>query len=202
MDQVVFIQQGGRNRHEHICESLELFAREVLPEFKRRDAIEEKAKLNELAPYVKAARERIETIKRHGRRPGRRVLSGPHGATGPSSGVARTERLHYSRTTWRTAGRLTTSKRKGHRMSIDQLELVVALLSARNRPQNPTVEEYREGFERLSAKVGVGTNTTIRQVETNGVPGEMVSAEGASEDVVHVVSARRGLRDWLTKDTS
>ena len=69
-------------------------------------------------------------------------------------------------------------------MSIDQLELVVALLSARERPQNPTVEEYREGFERLSAKVGVGTNTSIKQVEANGVPGEMVSADGASEDAV------------------
>ena len=26
VDQVAFIQQGGRNRHEHICEALELFA--------------------------------------------------------------------------------------------------------------------------------------------------------------------------------
>ena len=69
-------------------------------------------------------------------------------------------------------------------MSIDQLELVVALLTARNRPQNPTVEEYREGFERLSAKVSAGTNTTIKQVDANGVPGEMVSADGASEDAV------------------
>ena len=35
MDQTVFIQQGGKNRHEHICESLELFAGEVMPEFQR-----------------------------------------------------------------------------------------------------------------------------------------------------------------------
>ena len=67
-------------------------------------------------------------------------------------------------------------------MSIDQLELVVALLTARERPQNPTVEEYREGFERLSAKVGVGTNTRIEEVEANGVPGEMVIADGASDE--------------------
>ncbi|HLQ62783.1 MAG TPA: LLM class flavin-dependent oxidoreductase, partial [Candidatus Acidoferrales bacterium] len=33
VDQVIFISQSGRNRHEHICESLELFAREVMPEF-------------------------------------------------------------------------------------------------------------------------------------------------------------------------
>ena len=69
-------------------------------------------------------------------------------------------------------------------MSIDQLELVVALLSARDRPQNPTVEEYREGFERLSSTVGVGANTTIRAIDANGVPGELVTAEGASDTQV------------------
>ena len=26
VDQVIFVSQAGRNRHEHICESLELFA--------------------------------------------------------------------------------------------------------------------------------------------------------------------------------
>lgn len=69
-------------------------------------------------------------------------------------------------------------------MSIDQLELVVALLNARDRPQNPTVEEYREGFERLSSTVGVGANTTIKEIDANGVPGEMVTAEGASDTSV------------------
>ena len=34
VDQIIFIQQGGNNRHEHICESLELFGREIMPEFK------------------------------------------------------------------------------------------------------------------------------------------------------------------------
>ena len=33
-----FIQQAGRNRHEHICEALELFAGEVMGEFKEREA--------------------------------------------------------------------------------------------------------------------------------------------------------------------
>ena len=36
VDQTIFIQQGGNNRHEHICESLELFAGRVMPEFKAR----------------------------------------------------------------------------------------------------------------------------------------------------------------------
>ena len=34
VDQVIFVSQAGKNRHEHIMESLELFGREVLPEFK------------------------------------------------------------------------------------------------------------------------------------------------------------------------
>ena len=33
IDQVVLLNQAGRNTHEHICESLELFATEVMPEF-------------------------------------------------------------------------------------------------------------------------------------------------------------------------
>jgi hypothetical protein len=33
IDQVVLLNQAGKNTHEHICESLELFARDVMPEF-------------------------------------------------------------------------------------------------------------------------------------------------------------------------
>ena len=55
VDQVIFIQQSGRNRHEHICESLELFGRQVLPGFKERSAGVKKQKDEELAPYLEAA---------------------------------------------------------------------------------------------------------------------------------------------------
>ncbi len=55
VDQVTFIQQAGRNRHEHICESLELFAAEVMPEFKEREEERERRKMEELAPYLEAA---------------------------------------------------------------------------------------------------------------------------------------------------
>ena len=33
VDQVIFLQQGGLNEHEHICESLQLFGDEVYPRF-------------------------------------------------------------------------------------------------------------------------------------------------------------------------
>jgi len=55
VDQVVFIQQGGKNRHEHICESLELFAREVMPEFRDGDDARVARKLEALAPQLEAA---------------------------------------------------------------------------------------------------------------------------------------------------
>ena len=45
VDQLIFVSQAGRNRHEHICESLELFAREVMPEFhERAEATEKRAR--------------------------------------------------------------------------------------------------------------------------------------------------------------
>jgi|TARA_B100000315_G_scaffold136512_1_gene125799 alkanesulfonate monooxygenase SsuD/methylene tetrahydromethanopterin reductase-like flavin-dependent oxidoreductase (luciferase family) len=55
VDQVTFIQQAGMNRHEHICASLELFAEQVMPEFKERQAAQAKKKDAELAPYIEAA---------------------------------------------------------------------------------------------------------------------------------------------------
>jgi len=55
VDQVIFIQQGGKNRHEHICESLELFASRVLPEFKQREEERALAKQRDLAPALEQA---------------------------------------------------------------------------------------------------------------------------------------------------
>ena len=55
VDQIILMQQCGKNRHEHICESLELFGEAVLPRFK---AVEEKRRADkerELAPYIEAA---------------------------------------------------------------------------------------------------------------------------------------------------
>ena len=55
VDQVTFIQQAGNNRHEHICDALELFAARVMPEFKARAAEREAQKMADLAPWIEAA---------------------------------------------------------------------------------------------------------------------------------------------------
>ena len=62
IDQVIFVQQCGNNQHEHICESLELFAKELHPEFKRRDDIRAPQKRAELAPYIAAALQRKKRL--------------------------------------------------------------------------------------------------------------------------------------------
>jgi alkanesulfonate monooxygenase SsuD/methylene tetrahydromethanopterin reductase-like flavin-dependent oxidoreductase (luciferase family) len=58
VDQVIFLQQAGHNRHEHICESLELFAAEVMPEFHQGEAEREAAKAKDLSPFIERALER------------------------------------------------------------------------------------------------------------------------------------------------
>jgi alkanesulfonate monooxygenase SsuD/methylene tetrahydromethanopterin reductase-like flavin-dependent oxidoreductase (luciferase family) len=55
VDQVIFIQQGGRNRHDHICASLELFAAEVMPDFAEREQQHQRRKREALAPCVEQA---------------------------------------------------------------------------------------------------------------------------------------------------
>ncbi|HEX2086836.1 MAG TPA: SCP2 sterol-binding domain-containing protein, partial [Solirubrobacteraceae bacterium] len=63
VDQMIFVLQAGNNRHEHICEALELFAREVMPEFHERAEERERAKAERLAPAVEAALARREPAR-------------------------------------------------------------------------------------------------------------------------------------------
>ncbi len=63
VDQVIFIQQGGKNRHDHICEALELFASSVMPEFKEQDAARQRAKAERLGPAIEAAMRRKQIMQ-------------------------------------------------------------------------------------------------------------------------------------------
>ena len=55
VDQVIFLQQVGKNRHEDICHSLQLFADEVMDDFAADEDARQEKKDAELAPYVEAA---------------------------------------------------------------------------------------------------------------------------------------------------
>ena len=63
VDQVIFVQQAGRNKHEHIIDSLKLFASEVMPRLKQDAAERERHKQEELAPFIAAALKRKQWMQ-------------------------------------------------------------------------------------------------------------------------------------------
>jgi 16S rRNA U1498 N3-methylase RsmE len=63
VDQVIFVQQAGRNKHEHIVDSLRLFAAEVMPFMKQDQQERDRRKQQELAPYVEAALKRKQWMQ-------------------------------------------------------------------------------------------------------------------------------------------
>src|SRR5204862_6407106 len=72
VDQVILLNQAGKNTHEDICSSLELFAREVMPEFVARDAEHQAWKRAVLAGTI--ALPEIDTAPAHLPRPERRPV--------------------------------------------------------------------------------------------------------------------------------
>jgi alkanesulfonate monooxygenase SsuD/methylene tetrahydromethanopterin reductase-like flavin-dependent oxidoreductase (luciferase family) len=63
VDQVIFLQQAGHNRHAEILASLELFGREIAPEFQREAAARDEQKRRELAPFVERALARKQWMR-------------------------------------------------------------------------------------------------------------------------------------------
>jgi alkanesulfonate monooxygenase SsuD/methylene tetrahydromethanopterin reductase-like flavin-dependent oxidoreductase (luciferase family) len=63
VDQLILLQHSGNYRHEHICESLTLFADTVLPRFREREPLREAAKRRRLAPAVEAALARMPPLE-------------------------------------------------------------------------------------------------------------------------------------------
>jgi len=55
VDQVIFVLQAGRNKHEHVCESIELFASRVLPRFAGESEARDAAKRDRLAEACEKA---------------------------------------------------------------------------------------------------------------------------------------------------
>jgi putative sterol carrier protein len=60
IDEMLLCVQTGRTRHEHVCEALELFAAEVMPEFAGRRVAREARKQERLAGVIERALARRE----------------------------------------------------------------------------------------------------------------------------------------------
>jgi alkanesulfonate monooxygenase SsuD/methylene tetrahydromethanopterin reductase-like flavin-dependent oxidoreductase (luciferase family)/putative sterol carrier protein len=63
VDQVIFVLQAGKNRHSHICESIELFGERVLPRFAPDAERREEEKRKRLADACAAALARREPAR-------------------------------------------------------------------------------------------------------------------------------------------
>ena len=63
VDQVILLAQAGRTAHADICRSLELFAREVMPEFHAREEAHARWKADVLAGRVRLEGEDADTYK-------------------------------------------------------------------------------------------------------------------------------------------
>jgi luciferase family oxidoreductase group 1 len=63
VDQVILLNQAGRTTHDDICRSLELFAREVMPEFHAREPEHARWKADVLAGRIAISDEGADTYK-------------------------------------------------------------------------------------------------------------------------------------------
>ena len=62
VDQLILLHQSGNYKHEHICESLELFADQVLPQFKEREKRREEVRRKDLKPFIEKALEKAPKL--------------------------------------------------------------------------------------------------------------------------------------------
>jgi alkanesulfonate monooxygenase SsuD/methylene tetrahydromethanopterin reductase-like flavin-dependent oxidoreductase (luciferase family)/putative sterol carrier protein len=88
VDQIIFVQQAGPNRHEHICESLELFGAKVLPHFTDGREEREAAKRERLEEAV----ERALARRPPARPPDRDYVITPRGEPRPAQVIAAAKR--------------------------------------------------------------------------------------------------------------
>ncbi len=65
VDQVILLNQAGANTHEDICASLSLFAKEVMPEFKARQAEQETWKAAVLAGEIELEDLAVDDVRRY-----------------------------------------------------------------------------------------------------------------------------------------
>ena len=64
-------------------------------------------------------------------------------------------------------------------MASRELTALIHLLTSRPMPENATVADRRQGFDKLAAKFPVAPDVTCEKVDAAGVPAEWVVAPGA-----------------------
>jgi alkanesulfonate monooxygenase SsuD/methylene tetrahydromethanopterin reductase-like flavin-dependent oxidoreductase (luciferase family) len=172
VDQVIFVSQAGANRHEHICESLELFGAEVLPRFAERAPEREAAKRERLAE----ACERALARRAPAREADPSYVVRPDGE--PAAAI------------WRApaaAGRADVGRdgRSAGRELVERLGEAALARLVRGRSD----EQLHRLFDR-----GPGLPAIFRGMEAALVPER---AEGVAAEVQYELRGRDGVRRWV-----
>jgi hypothetical protein len=168
VDQVIFVAQAGPNRHEHVCESLELFGEEVLPRFAERASAREEEKRERLAEALDRALARRAPARESGLGYVVRADGEPAPARSPVISVDGERRAALSaRDLLNRAGEAA----------------LAALVRGRSDAQ------LRRLFYR-----GPGLDAIFKGMEAAFVPERAAGFEG---DVQYELRARDGIRRWV-----
>ena len=174
VDQVIFVSQAGTNRHEHICESLELFAAEVLPRFAERAPKRERAKGERLAEAMEQALAR--------RAPPREAdpdyVVRPDGEPAPARAEAAA----------RGADRNGASER---RQAARELATRVGETAFASLVRGRTDEQLHRLFDR-----GPGLKVIFKGMERAFIPER---AHGFEGEITYELSGRDGPRSWTIR---
>jgi putative sterol carrier protein len=197
VDEVIFVAQAGRNRHEDICESIELFATKVLPRFAERTEENEAAKQERLAEAGEKALARREPSRtadpsyviqpQREPSPARTVV--PGGAAG----------------TGRMSGRLSFVDRPardfGWRAGLIAFERTRARVATRLQERG---EAAFAGFVRGKSDAqlertigsGPGLRMVFKGMERSFRPEK---ANGWSGDIQYELTGQTGTREWVVR---
>jgi alkanesulfonate monooxygenase SsuD/methylene tetrahydromethanopterin reductase-like flavin-dependent oxidoreductase (luciferase family) len=171
VDQVIFVSQAGTNRHQHICESLELFAAEVMPGFAERADESEAAKRERLAE----ACERALARRAPAREPDPGYLVRPDGEAAPAR--------------WRAPS--TDGAADGARGGLPGRELLerVGEAALARLVRGRSDAQLHRLFDR-----GPGLPAIFRGMEAALVPER---ADGVAAEIQYELRGRDGTRRWV-----
>ncbi len=171
VDQVIFVCQAGPNRHEHICESIELFAAEVMPRFAERAEEVERAKCERLAEATERALGR--------RSPAREAEPGyvvkPDGEPAPARAISAS----------------TDGDGAGPRPGARELLARAAESGLAALVRNRTDAQLHRLFDR-----GPGLAVIFKGMERAFVPER---ATGFTGEIAYELKARDGPRNWTVR---
>jgi alkanesulfonate monooxygenase SsuD/methylene tetrahydromethanopterin reductase-like flavin-dependent oxidoreductase (luciferase family)/putative sterol carrier protein len=180
VDQMIFVSQSGPNKHEHICESFELFGKKVLPKFTDgRDELEA-ANRERLAE----ACERALSRRAPARKPDPNYVITPRGEPAAAKVIAAARRTA-------TNGAAANGAQRGLRAALQRRiqEAGESAFAAFVRKRTDTQLERTVGS-------GPGLRVLFKGMERAFLPEK---ANGFKGEVQYELTGRNGDRNWVVR---